>query len=93
MADFYPRTQMGLRAAFLKPFLTNLPALAAAKGEDFLDDYGRTMIPALCSPESASALGDFLARTPPSQPVILRALRDARQEDERCVKIRALLSR
>jgi aminopeptidase N len=93
MADFLPRTQMDLRAGFVAPFLQALPELVAAKGEDFLDDYGRTMIPALCTPESAAALGKFLAKTPPSKPIILRALRDAREEDERCVKVRALSAR
>ena len=89
MADFYPRTQMELRAGFLPAFLRTLPELDALKGEDFLDDYGRTMIPALCTPESAAALGDYAAKTPPTKPILLRALRDARQEDERCVKVRA----
>ena len=93
MADFYPRTQMDLREGFLRPFLQTLPELDALKGEDFLDDYGRTMIPALCTPESAAALGDYLSKTPPTKPILLRALRDARQEDERCVKVRSLSAR
>jgi aminopeptidase N len=84
---------MGLRETFVGPFFKTLPELVSLKGEDFLDDYGRTMIPALCTPASVAALGDFLSRTPPSQPVVLRALRDARQEDERCVKVRELLAR
>ena len=93
MADFFPRTQMGLRADFVEPFLKKLTVLDAAKGEDFLDDYGRAMIPTLCTPESAAALGVYLEKSPPSKPILLRALRDARQEDERCVKVRALDAR
>jgi aminopeptidase N len=93
MDGFYPRTQSRLRAAFLTPFLETLPALAAAKSDDFLDAYGRAMVPAVCTPEGESALASFLEKTPPAKPVLLRALRDARQEDERCVRVRALDSR
>jgi aminopeptidase N len=93
MAGFFPRTQMSLRAGFLRPFLRTLPELDARKGEDFLGDYAQAMIPALCAPESVEALGAYAAKTPPSKPVLARALRDARQEDERCVKIRALSAR
>ncbi len=94
MQDFYPRTSSWTCARISKPaFFRNLPDLDAGKGEDFLDDYARTMIPTLCSPESVAALGDYLAKSPPSKPILLRALRDARQEDERCVKVRALLAR
>ncbi|HXS99829.1 MAG TPA: aminopeptidase N, partial [Elusimicrobiota bacterium] len=90
MEGFFPRTQASLRAEFLSPFLETLPALAAAKTDDFLDAYGRAMVPALCTPQGNAALTEFLEKTPPSKPVVLRALRDARQEDERCVKVRAL---
>ena len=93
MADFFPRTQAELRAQFRGPFFRTLPELDARKDAGFLDAYGRAMIPALCTPGSAAALGDYVAKTPPSRPFLLRALRGARQEDERCVKIRARISR
>jgi aminopeptidase N len=93
MDGFFPRTQARLRAEFLSPFLETLPALAAAKSDDFLDAYGRAMVPALCTPEGNAALSSYLEKTPPSKPVVLRILRDARQEDERCVRIRALETR
>ncbi|MBI3296711.1 MAG: aminopeptidase N [Elusimicrobia bacterium] len=91
IARFFPPAQKALRGEFLGPFLETLPALLAAKGDDFLDDYTRAMIPTTCSKQSVAALEGFLAKTPPANPVVLRALRDARQEDARCVKVRALL--
>ena len=93
MAAFYPRTQLGLRGRFVEPFFETLPALVARKDGDFLDDYSRAMFPTLCTSGSAASFAAFLSKNPATKPVVLRALRDARQEEERCVKIRALLPR
>ena len=93
MASFFPRTQMELRARFVEPFFRTLPKLIARKDGAFLDHYTRVMIPVLGTPGSAAAFGDFLAKSPPAKPIVLKALRDARQDEERVVKIRALLIR
>lgn len=90
MQSFYPRSQRDLRVRFVEPFFKTLAELTARQDGDFLDDYVRAMLPALCTPESAAAFGDYVKKTPPSKPVVLRALRDAHQEETRCVKIRAL---
>jgi aminopeptidase N len=91
MQSFYPRTQLELRASFVERFFRTLPDLVARKDGDFLDDYSRAMLPTLCTPGSAAAFAAYLEKNPTSKPIMLRALRDARQEEERCVKIRALL--
>lgn len=93
MASFHPRTQLALRARFAEPFFQTLPEILERKDGDFLDDYTRSMLPVLCTPGSVAAFDGYLKKTPPAKPVVLRALRDARQEEERCVKIRALLAR
>jgi aminopeptidase N len=92
MQSFYPRTQLELRASFVERFFKTLPDVVARKDGDFLDDYSRAMLPTLCTPGSAAAFSAYLEKNPASKPIVLRALRDARQEEERCVKIRALLA-
>jgi len=92
MGTFHPRTQLALRGRFVEPFFRGLPALIEAKDGDFLDDYLKYMLPVLCTPASVEAFDAYFAKTPPTKPVALRALRDARQEEERCVKIRALVA-
>jgi aminopeptidase N len=91
MAAFYPRTQRDQRARFVESFFKTLPDLIAKKDGDFLDEYTRAMLPVLCTQASTDAFADYLKKSPPSKPIVLRALRDARQEEERCVRIRALL--
>ncbi len=91
MSSFYPRTQLELRARFVEPFVKTLPELDALKDSDFLDEYTRAMLPSLCTPESAAMFAGLLSGHPPTKPIVERALRDARQEGERCVRIRAKL--
>ncbi len=93
MASFYPRTQMELRARFVEPFFRTLPELDARKDGEFLQEYTRAMFPTLGTSGSAAAYREFLAKNTASKPIVLRALRDARQDEERSVKIRALLVR
>ncbi len=92
MGTFHPRTQLVVRERFVEPFFRGLPALIEAKDGDFLDDYMKYMLPVLCTTASVDNFDAYLKKSPPSKPVALRALRDARQEEERCVKIRALLA-
>ena len=92
LAAFYPREQAALRWKLAPEFFAALPKLAPVKGEEFLNAFTRSLAPDACSAESVAAFDEFLAKHGSLPPAIVKNLKIARAEDQRCVAARKLLS-
>lgn len=92
MESLYPVRQMGLRPQYAQAFYENLVKLAPQKESEFLERFTANMVPTSCSPESLAQLDQFLKLHDQLPAVVLKELKVARQEDERCVRIRGVSS-
>jgi len=92
MAYLFPGSQYALSAALAPEILDSLPRVSANNEDAFLLSYG-DLIPRLCRPESVRRLAEAIDRFGDLNPILVRALRVAHQEDGRCVEIARLATR
>lgn len=90
IGGLFPLGQDEFRAKLGPDFYAALPALSDAQQDDFLGRF-TALAPALCTPESAAALAGFVNSHPKLKADVLKDLRTAREDDERCLRIRALI--
>ena len=93
MHGLFPFDQAALRRRWSGDFFAALKALAPAKDPIFLEEFSSQLAPAGCRAEDSQAITDFLDRNRSLPAVPLKELKIARQENDRCVRIRALASR
>jgi aminopeptidase N len=91
MAALFPDQQARLHAALEPDLLDALPRLGATHQDPFLTSYG-SLIPWDCRPEGVARLTRAIAEQEELHPILLKALRVARQEAERCGRVAARLS-
>ncbi len=89
MANLFPIDQYALSASLAPDILDSLPRVGADHEDAFLLSYG-DLIPKLCRPDNVERLADAIERYRDLNPILLRALRVAHQEDARCVEIARL---
>jgi len=92
MAALFPLDQYAVAASLAPDILASLPRVGADHEDAFLLSYGE-LIPKLCRPESVQQLAEAIERYQDLNPILLRALRVAHQEDSRCVEIARLAAR
>lgn len=89
MWNIFPRTQDNLRAAVSSDFYSQLQGMLKVKELHFLTTYVHSLLPTVCTTESAKQVASFIKENEPKLPVpVLKALRIGHQEDTRCVAIR-----
>ena len=69
-------------------YFATLPGFAATRDEDLVDDFSRTMFPALCDEQIVRQVDELLASGTKLPAAAAKNLRVARQEEERCVRAR-----
>lgn len=89
MDSLYPNSQIEMRPQYAQAFYENLVGLSQERENEFLDRFSHTMVPVTCSADSVRQLDEFLKRHGNLNPVVIKNLKVARQEDERCVRIRS----
>lgn len=88
MWGLFPTRQSNLRFSFRDEFYDKLLKLAPVKENEFLSSYAESLAPTACTEASVNSLSQFLRKNASLSPVIAKELKVARQEDERCVKVR-----
>ena len=88
MWNLFPPNQYLLQAALFADILGSLPRVGEQHEDAFLSSYG-AMIPKLCREESVSRLAQAVENHGDINPILLRALKVAHQEDARCLRMAA----
>ncbi|MEQ1875835.1 MAG: aminopeptidase N [Bdellovibrionia bacterium] len=84
----FPAHQANLRFSFKDEFFDKLLKLAPVKENEFLSSFAEHLSPAACTEASVASLTQFINGHASLSPVISKELKVARQEDERCVRVR-----
>jgi aminopeptidase N len=90
MRNLFPSTQEDLKWKFQERFFQTIPDMAVSRDPEFLTEYTEHIVPAVCSKQSVDSLNSFLSlKSSKLPPFITKPLKIAKQEDERCVAVRA----
>jgi aminopeptidase N len=92
MYSLYPAEQNALAERTAAQRLAQLPAIDKSAGPVFMRSYAGSMIPAACTPASVKRLGAAAASMKTLSAGTRRALLDAEQEDQRCVRIKQAMT-
>ncbi|MDJ0878816.1 MAG: aminopeptidase N [Halieaceae bacterium] len=85
-------SQRGLAEPYAVEMLAQLPRLDREHDTNFHDKVTYQLMPRLCTAENVSRLQAAVTRYDDLNPAIVRALKIAAQQDERCVNVGALLA-
>ncbi|MEE8424780.1 MAG: hypothetical protein V3S11_03075, partial [Elusimicrobiota bacterium] len=88
MEYIFPYEQADFRRRFADEFYSNLKPLVRRKSNQFLRRYAGRLAPATCQEAESDRLGSFLKGAPKMPPVVVKALKVARQENDRCLSVR-----
>lgn len=88
MGSLYPSGQGALAEASAEQRLSRLPAIDKSAGPVYMRAYAGTLIPANCTPASVARLAKAVAGFKELSTGTQRALRDAHEQDQRCVNIK-----
>ena len=91
MGALFPYEQAGLERRWADAYWTSLKKLSATKDPFFLESFTSMLTPQTCRPEDSQAIAKFLDKNPKLPATPVKRLKNARQENDRCVRIRALL--
>jgi aminopeptidase N len=91
MANFYELDQEAQVRPFEEAYFAEIPKLTQIfqADEQYASRFASSMFPARCEADLAEKTGALLAAHPELPAPIIKSLRVAKQETERCVKIRA----
>lgn len=90
MRAFHVLGQEDLSRAAVEPYFAMLPKLSGLGDEEFMHRFASSMYPGLCDPLIVQKTSEILA-THPSLPItVIKPLRVGMQEEERCVRARAM---
>ncbi|MFC5510140.1 aminopeptidase N [Massilia jejuensis] len=92
MGSLYPAEQSVLAEATAAQRLAGLPAIDKAAGPVYMRSYASALIPASCTPASVKRLTEAAAGMTDLSAGTRRALRDAQQEDQRCLRIKQAMT-
>jgi aminopeptidase N len=90
MDNIFPPEQDIARRAWSAQYLNKLPAFAKKRAPEFLGPFAQKMVPAGCRDEDSQDLEKFVRNNATLDPVALKKVRVALQENVRCVKVRRL---
>jgi aminopeptidase N len=86
MGWLFPTHQWDERAALSEDILSSLMEVGQTHEDAFLSSYG-WLIPRLCRDDSVLRLERAMEENPDLHPILMKRLRIARQEDQRCLEI------
>lgn len=90
MEKLFPVHQVELLDQYADRILTALPALVEQREDRFVSLYARYLLPATCSADSVQRLEDAIDKHSGLNPSLDKALKIARQENQRCVDMKQL---
>ena len=86
--NIFPYQQRDLQSAFVDDFFEFITK-SFDRDQEYLSTVSRDLIPALCNEQSAGRIRQFVGSNTQMPPVLVKAMRVAGQEDERCAKVHA----
>lgn len=87
MGALFPREQIEFRARFGKAFFMKLVELSKSRDSVYLRSYV-SLVPALCTEQSAAEILQFTKSNSGLPATVIKNLRIAAQEDQRCQRVR-----
>lgn len=87
-----PLQQFGLRSKLSDGFFDSLNKAAPSRDAKLMEAYVRHSAPMACTQESISGFTQYLTMHAELPPIVIKNLKEVRQEDERCFKIRHALA-
>jgi len=87
----FPYEQAAHRRRFASTYFSQLPILEKTRPHEFLGAFAEKLVPATCSPADEKPLADFIDAHPNFDAVAIKDIKVAKQENARCVKVRALI--
>ncbi|WP_283102731.1 aminopeptidase N [Shewanella abyssi] len=93
MANLYPSEQKSLSAVTAEQRLTTLALLDKEKGPVFMRSYAKYLIPTDCSYGNVSALQNLQANNKQLSDGTTRALKEAIQQQQKCLLIQSKMNR
>ena len=91
MGAVFPYDQPKHRRRFADTYFTQLPKLEKSRPHEFLGSFAGSLVPTTCQAKDEQAVAKFLKKYPKFDPVARKKIRVAKQENGRCVKVRALV--
>jgi aminopeptidase N len=88
MRLLFPAEQADLQRPFAADYFKALVKVVIKKDTEFQSAFSGSLAPALCADASVKALGAFISANGNLPPVVMKRLKVAKQEDERCVDVR-----
>jgi aminopeptidase N len=89
MSGFHGLGQEDLSRMAIEPYFEMLPKLASLNDEEYLRSFAASMYPGLCDPTIVARVTALLAAHSDLPASVVKSLKIARQEDERCIRARA----
>lgn len=93
MRRLFPSDQRQLLNEFSQSFFDKLSWVSSEMTSDFQKAFAETLAPTSCTQESVARWNEYLSADRKLTPTILKTLKVARQEDERCLIIRQVAKR
>lgn len=88
MKNMFPDEQVMLQKQFSTAFYQGLEKLMPQQSETFLQSYVTNLVPTLCTEKSVAKLDNYLKHNKIQSPAVLKGLRFALENDQRCIMIR-----
>ncbi len=92
MRTLFPRKQDKFRLEYGEAFYKRLAEVHDTAPTEYLGRFVRSLAPAVCANEEAERVERFLTQHPDLNVIASRQLRIAKQETERCARVRSLMT-
>lgn len=92
MSKLFPANQVLLLESYADRMLAALPELAQDESDRFVALYGRHLLPLACTENSLERMAAAIERYSGLHPSLDDSLRIAHQEDQRCVRMKAMMN-
>ncbi len=86
--NIFPYQQRELQKVFADDYFEFIDK-SLGRDQEYLSTVSRPLVPAMCNEKSAGRIREFALSNSKMPPVLIKTLRIAGQEDERCAKVHA----
>lgn len=90
MQGLFPYGQSRLKRDFTHHFYGAIPKMVKTDDNELIETFSETLDPVTCTPYENKILGEYLIKNVGIHPVLVKSLKQALDEDTRCLKIRQI---
>lgn len=88
MHGLFPFSQNKLKRDFTHHFYAAIPRIIKTDDNELIETFAESLDPVTCTGYENKILGEYLGKNPSIHPVLVKSLKQALDEDSRCLKIR-----